>query len=224
MSATTTACWGRVARPILTALLLSTMAAGIGCSNKGPKSGDLVAENEELRARETQLQAALNDAEGRVSALTDERDRLNAELARSKTAAPASTFGDTGFEGVEGANTSRRGSDIVVDVAGDVLFASGSVVLRNDAKRTLDSIAQVINSRYSGNEVRVAGHTDSDPIKKSQWKSNERLSAERALSVQEYLASKGVAKNRMYIAGYGSAKSKGTKAASRRVEIVILGG
>lgn len=225
MSATTTACWGRVARPILTALLLSTMAVGIGCSNKGPKSGDLVAENEELRARETQLQAALNDAEGRVSALTDERDRLNAELARSKTAAPAgSTFGDTGFEGVAGANTSRRGSDIVVDVAGDVLFASGSVVLRTDAKRTLDSIAQVINSRYSGNEVRVAGHTDSDPIKKSQWKSNERLSAERALSVQEYLASKGVAKNRMYIAGYGSAKSKGTKAASRRVEIVILGG
>lgn len=224
MSATTAARRGRLIRPILTALLLCSTAMGVGCKSKGPKTNDLVAENEELRSRETQLQAALDDAEGRVSALTDERDRLNAELARSKTpTSDGGAFGDAGRFG-PGTNTSMRGSDIVVDVAGDVLFSSGSVVLKADAKRTLDGIVSALNSQFAGNEVRVAGFTDSDPIKKSQWKTNERLSAERALAVQEYLVSKGVSKTRMHIAGYGSNKSKGTKAASRRVEIVILGG
>lgn len=223
MSATTTARWGRLARPILTALLLGAVSTGVGCKSKGPKADDLVAENEELRAREGQLQAALDDAEGRISALTDERDRLNSELERAKAGGGGGPFGDTPDFGA-GTSTSRRGSDIVVDVAGDVLFSSGSVTLKNDAKATLDRIASALNSQFSGNEVRIAGHTDSDPIRKSSWKTNERLSAERALAVEEYLSSRGVSKDRMHIAGYGPAKSKGTKAQSRRVEIIILGG
>jgi outer membrane protein OmpA-like peptidoglycan-associated protein len=224
MSASTAARRGRLMRPILTAALLVSVASGVGCKSKGPKAGDLVAENEELRARESQLQAALDDAEGRVSALSEERDRLSAELARAGTSGAGTPFGDTGFEGIDGTTTSRRGSDIVVDVAGDVLFASGSVTLKNDAKATLDRIASTLNSSFASNEIRIAGHTDSDPIRKSKWQSNERLSAERALAVEEYLASRGVSKDRMHIAGYGPAKSKGTKASSRRVEIVILGG
>jgi outer membrane protein OmpA-like peptidoglycan-associated protein len=222
MSASTAARRGRLMRPILTAALLVSVASGVGCKSKGPKAGDLVAENEELRARESQLQAALDDAEGRVSALSEERDRLSAELARAGTSG-AAPFGDTPDFGT-GTITSVRGSDIVVDVAGDVLFASGSVTLKNDAKATLDRIASALNSSFASNEIRIAGHTDSDPIRKSKWQSNERLSAERALAVEEYLASRGVSKDRMHIAGYGPAKSKGTKASSRRVEIVILGG
>jgi len=205
-------------RPILTALLLGVVALGVGCNKNKAKTNDLVSENEELRSRETQLQAALSDAEGRIAALTEERDRLNAQLASGGGAQP----GGSPFT-IDGATVGTRGSDIVVEVAGDVLFGSGSVTLKNDAKRTLDQIASAIQSKFPGNEIQVAGFTDSDPIKKSKWGSNERLSAERALAVEEYLATRGIAKDRMYVAGYGPAKSKGTKAASRRVEIVILG-
>ena len=104
------------------------------------------------------------------------------------------------------------------------LFASGSVALRNDAKRTLDRIAQVIQSRYSSNEIRVAGHTDTDPSARASGRRTRRLSSERALAVEAYLASRGVDPSLMHVAAYGPAKAKGTKSASRRVEIIILGG
>jgi outer membrane protein OmpA-like peptidoglycan-associated protein len=114
------------------------------------------------------------------------------------------------------------GGEVILDIAGDVLFDSGRAVLKGGAKRTLDQIASVLNSQYSGRLIRVAGHTDTDPIRKSKWKTNERLSAERALAVEEYLASRGVAKDRMYVAAYGSAFPRATKAESRRVEIIIM--
>lgn len=205
-------------RVCLTALALLPLLA-IGCSNEKVAMEQLQRENEELRDREAQLQAALNDCEDRNLASEDERARLEAMLASSPQRTPTST----GFEGISGANTSLRGSDIVVDVAGDVLFASGSVSLKGDSQRTLDQIASVIQRQYSGNEIQIAGHTDSDPIRKSQWKSNERLSAERALAVEDYLASKGVSKDQMHISGYGPAKPRGSKKDSRRVEIIIMG-
>jgi len=63
---------------------------------------------------------------------------------------------------------------------------------------------------------------DTDPIRKSNWKTNERLAAERALSVEEYFSTRGIDKDRMHIASYGPARPKGSKKDSRRVEIVIL--
>ncbi len=222
----------RFARTAALTLLACTAALSTGCANNNAiMEEDLIAlqnENEELRARETQLQDALRDAEGRSNSVESERERLMSENAdlRSQLAAaaaqPAARSNDTGFEGISGATTSRRGSDIVVDVAGDVLFASGSVTLKDSAKQTLDSIARVINNTYAGQTIRIAGHTDSDPIRKSKWGTNERLSAERAHAVEQYLASKGVDKGRMYIAGYGPDVPRGTKAQSRRVEIIVL--
>ena len=209
-------------RRVWPVVLVALPLLAMGCqNNKGVSMEQLQRENEELRDREAQLQAALADAESRGVASEDERERLQAELDKVRSQRSAMT--STGFEGVAGAKTSMRGSDIVVDVAGDVLFASGSVTLRNDAKSTLNSIADVIKNRYPNNEIQVAGHTDTDPIKKSQWKTNERLSAERALAVEEYLQSRGVGGDRMYVAGYGAAKPKGSKKDSRRVEIVVLG-
>lgn len=212
---------------VVTTLTLGSVLLLVGCANDKDSLERLRAENEELRAREAQLQAAMQDTEGRFLSVEDERARLRAENERLRTQLaerPATApRGGTGFEGIGGTTTRMQGSDIVVDVAGDVLFASGSVTLRADARQTLDRVAQVLNSRYSGNEIRIAGHTDSDPIRRSQWKTNERLSAERALAVQEYLATRGVGLNRTHIAGFGPSKPRGTKAQSRRVEIIVLG-
>lgn len=209
----------RLATRLAIAMIAITPLLGACSNDKGVTMEQLQRENEELRDREAQLQAALEEAESRAMAANDERARLQAELESRPTGS-----GPTGFEGLAGTQTSRRGSDIVVDVAGDVLFASGSVTLRKEAKATLDSIADTIKSLYSNNDIEIAGHTDSDPIRKSSWKTNERLSAERALAVEEYLASRGLDKDQMHIAGFGPAQPKGSKSQSRRVEIVILGG
>jgi chemotaxis protein MotB len=191
-----------------------------GCAkNKAGGVEALRAENAELRQAQSQLDSALSECDLRYDALVKERDELLAQLGTG-----GSSGDDFGFTTGSGVTVSQRGSEIVVEVAGDVLFSSGKVDLRTDAQQTLNQIASVIQSRYGGNTIRIAGHTDSDPIKKSGWKTNERLSAERALAVEEYLAGRGISKDRMYSAAFGPAQPKGSKKDSRRVEIVILAG
>lgn len=216
---------------LLTVMLGLSALLGGCASNKTTGPSALELENQELRARLAQIDAALSEAQGRAGTLEGEVDRLEAERSdlqrrlndAAKPVAAPQPQQQTGFEGIQGISVSGRSGELVLDIAADVLFASGSATLRNDAKATLNQVASVLNARYSSNEIRIAGHSDSDPIRRSSWKTNERLSAERALVVEEYLASRSVNNNRMHIAAYGPAKPKGTKAASRRVEIIILG-
>jgi chemotaxis protein MotB len=51
--------------------------------------------------------------------------------------------------------------------------------------------------------LRVDGHTDVRPINGLQFKSNWELSAARAISVVQYLISKGVSPQRLVAAGFG---------------------
>lgn len=206
-----------------------TVVSGLlgGCAkNKG--GGELEAlreENTSLREQLAQLENALDTCEDRNASLVSDRDSAVAEAQRLANARNTNTSAMTNaFGSMPGVDVTQRGGEIVVNIAGDVLFASGQTTLRNDAKRTLDQIASVLQSRYNGHEIRIAGHTDSDPIKKSQWKTNERLSAERAMAVEDYLASRGMNKDRMHIAGYGPAQPRGDKQSSRRVEIIVLAG
>ena len=73
----------------------------------------------------------------------------------------------------------------------------------------------------------VVGHTDTEPIKKSSWKDNLELSAQRALSVTRYLMDHGIPDKQVEASGCGSARpvaSNSTadgKAKNRRVEIVV---
>ncbi len=206
-----------ISRVACVLVLLSVALAGVGCASTGPNPDDpLVMENQELRRVNESLEMALADAEARYRAL----DEQNRDLASQLAAQPA--LGDmTGFEGL-GAGVSRRAGEVVVDIAGEVLFDSGSVTIKRDARGVLDGVVRVIRERYPNAEIRVAGFTDNDPIRKSDWKTNERLSAERAMAVESYLVSKGLSNDRVHSAAYGPAKPKGTKRASRRVEIIVL--
>jgi flagellar motor protein MotB len=66
------------------------------------------------------------------------------------------------------------------------------------------------------------GYTDTDKIKKSNFKSNWHLAFDRAWAVRDYLVSKGVNQNRISIESWGPTKPLATKAASRRVDIVVV--
>ena len=112
---------------------------------------------------------------------------------------------------------------MTVRVPGDVLFDAGKATVREGAKTTLDKVAAALKKDYSGKAIRVEGHTDSDPIKVSRWKSNQELSVARADAVKKYLVSKGVDANMVEVHGFGSDKPKSNdKAANRRVEIVVV--
>ncbi len=189
----------------------------VGCGDDPKQRVALLEqENQELRGRNSQLESQLSEANAQRALLEDERANLESQLS-----AP-STSGSTGFEGIEGVtSTNLVGGGVKLDVSGDILFDSGRVTLRPEAKRTLDRVASVLQSQYAGRMMRIEGHTDSDPIKKSGWKTNERLGAERALAVEEYLASKGISNDDMYVASFGPSVPKATKKESRRVEILI---
>ena len=195
----------------------------------------LMEENETLREQLAERNEALDSAyeDGRQAAmqnsqLRQEIDSLQREVqdARSRSAAmPAPTVAaapTNPFEGIPGVTGEVGAGQVTASIESDVLFDAGKATLKRDAKRALDAVASIVNSSYSGQTVRIEGHTDTDPIRKSGHKSNHHLGFERAYAVREYLASRGVASNRMYVASFGPDRAKGSKAASRRVEIAVI--
>ena len=105
---------------------------------------------------------------------------------------------------------------------GDVLFDSGKATLKDSAKKTLTKVASVLKEKYAGKAIRVAGFTDTDPIKKSNYKSNYHLGFDRAFEVREFLISKGVDGKTISLSSYGPDRPEKTKAQSRRVELLVV--
>jgi chemotaxis protein MotB len=185
-----------------------------GCANVSKTEFEMAMnENQELRER---LAAELRNA-----SLEQENRDWASSVDRNRTTAKGGQV--TGFEDIKGLTSYRTaGGEVVVEIAGDVLFDSGSANVKSSYRKSLDQVVSVIRSQYPNNVIRVEGYTDSDPIRKSNWKTNERLSGERAMSVQDYLVSKGVPKKQIYFAGFGDSRPRNNKQQSRRVEIVIL--
>src|SRR3984885_13208052 len=92
----------------------------------------------------------------------------------------------------------------------EILFDSGAAVLRPEGRAELDKLAAALldlEKQIPGEinwVLRVDGHTDIRPLTAtSQFKSNWELSANRAISVVQYLIGKGVSPQRLVAAGFG---------------------
>lgn len=195
------------------------LVAGLtGCSSGTKEQLTAVQqENVELHGKINDLEARTTQAEGTNKALESEIATLRANAIQQ----PMTT--DGGGDAIRNPQPKPyKGTSEVLHLAGDVAFPSGSVNLTPAAKKELDTLAKKLKSTYAGRSIRVEGHTDSTPIKKSKYGTNEALSQARAEAVRSYLASKGVSSNRIEAVGYGSAKPKATPAASRRVDVVVL--
>lgn len=215
-----------LSRVMVSIALAAMVVYTTGCNNNLKDDNErLYAENVQLHDEMNASYEALDACEQQRSELQNEVSRLrmeNQNLAATAAKPQQQPKMDTGFGGITGVQGEFRAGEVVARVEGDVLFDSGQVTLKSQAKRTLDDIASVIKSKYSGKTIRIEGHTDSDPIKKSAWKTNDRLSCERAMAVKTYLESKGIDSSMMYVAGLGLTKPMDTKAKSRRVEIVVM--
>jgi chemotaxis protein MotB len=92
----------------------------------------------------------------------------------------------------------------------EVFFDSGQAVLRPEGRAELDKLAAALLDleKQIPSEInwvlRVDGHTDTRPLSGvSTFKTNWDLSAARAISVVQYLISKGVPPQRLVAAGFG---------------------
>ncbi len=197
---------------------VGVMAVGLlgGCNNElKDENARLKGEVEQLRTENQGLSQQNQATQAQVQQLQSTVDTLKTQPA------PGPATGSGG--GGSGRASRGGGSSEVITVAGDVAFGSGQATLTAAGRKELDGIATRIKREHAGQAIRIEGYTDSDPIRKSKWGSNEALSQARAEAVEKYLKSKGVS-NSMEAVGRGAANPKGSKAASRRVEIKILAG
>lgn len=201
---------------------------GMGCHS------NLRSENEALQAENQRLQARLNDADKARAADPSQLQAMQNELAarearirelESQLRKPEPGNAEPGIAGIQTSYDRAKG-EMTVNLPGDILFAPGSADLKPTAKATLNKIAAALKKDYSGKKIRVEGHTDTDPISatRKQWLDNLDLSQNRAAAVTRYLIQQGVDKKLIGTVGYGDVRPKSTKAASRRVEIVVLVG
>lgn len=122
--------------------------------------------------------------------------------------------------------------DLVPDKAvriiltGDLLFDTGKADLKPKARRSLETIAEII--RQVPYMVSVVGHTDNVPIHSDKFPTNWELSAIRACEVARFLIEETrIPAERFYVSGHSyhqpvnpndTAKNR---ASNRRVEIII---
>ena len=115
----------------------------------------------------------------------------------------------------------------------EVLFDSGQAVLNPEGRTELDQLASALLEleRQIPPEIawvlRVDGHTDVRPIANVQFPSNWALSAARAISVVQYLISKGVSPQHLVAAGFGEyqpldpAATEDAYRRNRRIELKL---
>ncbi len=109
------------------------------------------------------------------------------------------------------------------EIGQTIYFPTNSSELNDNTKRIVDQVYDII-SAYPNYRIEVQGHTDNI----GRDDANMRLSETRAISVSNYLISKGIPESRIYAKGYGETspvESNDTargRALNRRVEFNLI--
>jgi outer membrane protein OmpA-like peptidoglycan-associated protein len=172
-----------------------------------------------LAQLEAEAQAQKLAGEKTQSSLTDAQKQLQDEREARAVAEERAQNAREALEKAGAVREEPRGT--VITLSGSVLFAFGKSELLPSAQRALDQVAEALKA--GNNRIVVEGHTDSvgtDAV-------NQPLSQRRALAVADYLASRGVSRDRLQSTGLGSSRpvadnsSAEGRADNRRVEIVV---
>jgi chemotaxis protein MotB len=196
----------------------------------------------------TAYRQAIEDRDGEIRSLREERtrlkrerlaaqDELNALEARlmdansalddisARPITPIAAFPDLDAHGV---GYGMRNGDLVITIPSSISFGSGKAELSREGREALKAVASTLNGQFLDGFYHVEGHTDDDPIKKSKFASNRELSLARAMAVLNYLVEEcSVLDDQCVVVGHGqynplvSNDTKAHKAENRRVEIIV---
>ena len=180
------------------------------------KIAALLTDKSQLDASISDMQIALKDLEARKAA-------ADARIAEFKSLlAKFQALIDAGRLKVKIVN-----GRMVVELASDILFDSGSAALSKDGKAALAEVAGILAS-IADRSFQVEGHTDDVPIHTDRFPSNWELGAARAITVVDALQAGGVPVSRLSAASYADNhpvqpnKTNEGRAANRRIEIVVV--
>ncbi|MEQ1501237.1 MAG: OmpA family protein [Myxococcota bacterium] len=180
------------------------------------KYSEVMADKSKLDASVAEMEAALRDLQARKAAADARIAEYKDLLGKFKALIDA---GRLKVKIVDGR--------MVVELASDILFASGSAGLSPEGETALLDVAKVL-ATIADRHFQVEGHTDNDPIKTERFPSNWELGAGRAITVVQTLQKGGVPIVRLSAASYSENRpvaandSAEHKASNRRIEIVVV--
>jgi chemotaxis protein MotB len=213
-------------------------------ARQGQEIEALAAEVQQLKAQEEALRKAIEKAETDKASLLADKGRLASDVQAMKLAlremearknaaeARVQSYRDllARFKKLIDAGKLKVkivDGNMVVELATDVLFASGSAQLSDEGKLALVEVGKVLAS-IEERSFQVAGHTDNVPIKTDKYPSNWELAAARAITVVNTMVEAGMPARRISAASYGEHKPAAAndtpqnRALNRRIEIVVV--
>jgi chemotaxis protein MotB len=206
------------------AVICGLAFSAVGCAgvNWQARHDEVAREREDLQRRNTALEGQLAASDARTAAMERE---LSQRRSSPKAAAETDMDVPAGLRD-KGIRMTQRGSDTVLDLPSDVFFSSGSATLSKEGTRVLAEVVSLVKKHaVAGSLVRVEGHADSDPIRrtKSKYHCNWELSFERAHAVVHFMIDKGMDPKQLACDCYGEYQPQDAKNKSknRRMEIVI---
>ncbi|RKD30204.1 OmpA family protein [Lacrimispora algidixylanolytica] len=115
---------------------------------------------------------------------------------------------------------------LVIRLNNAVLFESGSAEIKKH-EETLNEVASILNT--ADNYIRIEGHTDNTPIRRSNYASNWELSTARAVNVVKLFINKNnFSPEKLIAVGYGEYKPVADnetaegRSSNRRIDIIVL--
>jgi chemotaxis protein MotB len=220
---------------------------------------ELIAERDNQRQQYADAVSRLESANKLGSAtardLATTRQQLDeaAEIARKYEAQNQKLLGD--LEGSKATGAARGGLDLdrvanqmrndssvrnvrvdedgnlEITLESDVTFGAGQSALTAAGKRSIQGLKSLLTNKYGAFQLRIVGHTDSDPLKKTRDKfgDNRGRGSQRALEVTRFMESDmGIDPKRMVSASRGEHEpvsdnsSETGKRKNRRVEVVVV--
>ena len=183
----------------------------------------LNAEKAAMLKDKTELQSSVEEMQGALAELERRKAEVEARLGEFRSLLdrfkPLVDAGRLRVKIVDGR--------MVVELASDILFQSGSAALGKEGRATIEEVTGLLAS-IPDRSFQVEGHTDDVPIRSERFPSNWELAASRAVTVVKTMVAAGMPQGRISAASLGETRpampndSKENRAANRRIEIVVV--
>ncbi len=181
----------------------------------------------DLREERVQLKRDRQSLLAQIDALGRQLREANQQLEEKP--APVEAAAHPGLESL-GIDYLYRDGMAVIRVPSSITFGSGKAVLSKEGQKALRAVANVLKQSHGSGVYSIEGHTDTDPIKKSKFKTNRDLSLARATAVLTFLVEEcDIADEQCVVVGHGqyrpldAASTTAAKSRNRRVEVVVHG-